>query len=71
MFRTHREDVSLFFWIDGKVLLIFLLTRLLSSRLMRVTDARHKITFSFIIQLTYVMCNSGWYGYMPYECHFL
>ena len=45
--------------------------RLLSSRLMRVTDARHKITFSFIIQLTYVMCNSGWYGYVPYECNFL
>ena len=44
---------------------------LLSSRLMRVTDARHKITFSFIIQLTYVMCNSGWYGYVPYECNFL
>ena len=45
--------------------------RLLSSRLMRVTDARHKITFSFILQLTYVMCNSGWYGHVPYECHFL
>ena len=45
--------------------------RLLSSRLMRITDARHKITFSFIVQLTYVMCNSEWYGHVPYECHFL
>ena len=27
VFQTHREDVSLFFWIDGKVLLIFLITR--------------------------------------------
>ena len=44
--------------------------RLLSSRLMCKTVARHKITFSFIVQLTYMMCNSEWYGHVPYECHF-
>ena len=45
--------------------------QLLSSRLMRITVARHKITFSFIVQLTYMVCNSEWYGHVPYECHFL
>ena len=45
--------------------------RLLSSRLMCKTDARHKIRFSFIVQLTYVMCNFEWYGHVPYECYFL
>ena len=45
--------------------------RLLSSRSMRVTDARYKIRFSFIVQLTYVMCNFEWYGHVPCECHFL
>ena len=30
-----------------------------------------KITFSFIVQLTYVMCNSEWFGHVPHECHFL
>ena len=36
--------------------------QLLLSRLMRSTDAR-LITYSFIVQLTYVMCNSEWYGH--------
>ena len=27
LFLTHHEDISLFFWIDGKVLLISLLTQ--------------------------------------------
>ena len=45
--------------------------RLLSSRLVRITDARHKITFSFIVQLPYVMCNSEWYRHVHYECNFL
>ena len=34
-------------------------------------NARHKIRFSFIVQLTYVMSSSEWYGHVPYECHFL
>ena len=45
--------------------------RLLPSRLLRITDARHRITFSFILRLTYVMRNFEWYGHVPYECHFL
>ena len=51
MFRTHREDVSLFFGggIDGKVLLIFLITRfhLLDSFVLFTVNG----TFKFSITL--------------------
>ena len=46
-------------------------TRLLSSRMMCITDGRHKIRYSFIVQLTNVVCNSEWYRYVPYEFNFL
>ena len=65
--KVRSNDVSLGKTRDVRQVAI----RLLTSQLMRKTDARHKIRFSFIVQLTYVMCNFEWHGHVPYECHFL
>ena len=65
----HQDSKDVCFGKTADILQVAI--QLFSSRLMSITDARHKIKFSFIAQLTYMVCNSEWYRHVPYECHFL